>query len=100
MAAPCTLAALLAALPPASAVLLDPDPAAPPLLAGLPAAGELPWLLVGPEGGFVAAELAAAARAGVAVARLGSTALRVEQAALAAAAQALGMAQASGVAGR
>lgn len=91
VASPQALQGVLAALPPAGAVLLDPDPAVPALLACLAPAGDLPWLLVGPEGGFVAGELEAAARAGVARARLGSTALRVEQAALAAAAQALGL---------
>lgn len=87
--APQRLEALLAALPAAGARLLDPDPSAPVLLDCLPPAGDLPWLLVGPEGGFVDAEVAAAAGAGLARARLGSPALRVEQAALAAAALAL-----------
>lgn len=89
VAAPQRLADVLAAPPAEGALLLDPDPAAPPLLDRLPAEGPLPWLLVGPEGGFVAPELEAAGRAGVARVRLGSPALRVEQAALAAAAQAL-----------
>ena len=44
------------------------------------------WLLVGPEGGFTEAEREAAAAAGAATARIGSPALRVETAAVAAAA--------------
>lgn len=76
------------------AVLLDPDPLAPTLLdvlARAPRGPEYPLLLVGPEGGFTAAEVAQARDLGAQVARLGPTALRVEQAALAAAAQALGL---------
>lgn len=89
------LAALVDGLPPCGAVLLDPDPQAPRLLGWLgqraPGA-DLPWLLVGPEGGFVDAEVARAREAGVPTVQLGATALRVEQAALAAAAQTLGLA--------
>lgn len=76
------------------AVLLDPDPLAPTLLevlARAPRGPEHPLLLVGPEGGFTAEEVGEARDLGAHVARLGSTALRVEQAALAAAAQALGL---------
>lgn len=86
-------AALLAQPPPEGLVLLDPDPSAPTLLALLAARGPsapLPWLLVGPEGGFTPEEREAASARGAAVAQLCATALRVEQAALAAAAQALG----------
>lgn len=72
------------------AVLLDPDPAAAPLLEVLGAAGESAWLLVGPEGGFTEAELGSAREGSAPVARLGATALRVETAAIAAAAIALG----------
>lgn len=71
------------------ALLLDPDPAAPPLGGVLAAVRGEGWLLVGPEGGFGAQELEAARAAGVPVARLGRPALRVETAAVAAAAVAL-----------
>ncbi len=85
-------------------VLLDPDPEAPTLLSLLCAAPDagaassaaprgpaLPLLLVGPEGGFTAEEVALARERGARVARLVAPALRVELAALAAAAQALGL---------
>lgn len=71
------------------AVLLDPDPAAPrlvALLAGLSPGAALPWLVIGPEGGFTDAERTAARAAGAGRARLGVTALRVETGAIAAAA--------------
>ena len=88
VAAATPLAAVLAAAP--AACLLDPDPAAPRLASLLAAEGPLPWLLVGPEGGFTDAEVAAARAAGARRARLGTVALRTGTAALAAAAQALG----------
>lgn len=72
------------------AVLLDPDPGAPPLREVLPPAGPLPALLVGPEGGFTSEERGLAAAAGAGRASLGRTALRVETAAVAAASVALG----------
>jgi 16S rRNA (uracil1498-N3)-methyltransferase len=71
------------------AVLLDPDPAAPPLRVALPALGPLPALLVGPEGGFTEEERRLAAAAGAPRASLGRTALRIETAAVAAASVAL-----------
>jgi 16S rRNA (uracil1498-N3)-methyltransferase len=70
-------------------VLLDPDPGLPPLPDCLPASGPLPWLLVGPEGGFTESELERGKRAGGRLARLGHVALRTGTAALAAAAVAL-----------
>lgn len=76
----------------APAVLLDPDPGAPLLPGLLPATGALPRLLVGPEGGFTPGELDEARAAGVPRARLGAAVLRVENAALAAAAIALAVA--------
>jgi 16S rRNA (uracil1498-N3)-methyltransferase len=85
-----TLAGLTQAPPPEGLVLLDPDPQAPPLATRIPAQGPLPWLLVGPEGGFTASEVAAAQQVGATVARLTQTALRVELAAVAAASVALG----------
>ncbi|MDA1194614.1 MAG: 16S rRNA (uracil(1498)-N(3))-methyltransferase, partial [Planctomycetota bacterium] len=63
---------------------------AAPLGSRLPAGGVCPWLLIGPEGGFTSEELAAAQAAGASVAHLGRPALRVETAAVAAAAIALG----------
>jgi len=68
------------------AVLLDPDPAAPTLSSLAAVLDPAAWILVGPEGGFTASERESAAGAGVAVARIGTTALRVETAAIAAAA--------------
>ena len=71
------------------AILLDPDSGLSSLshaLAGLP--GPV-LLIVGPEGGFSAAEVEEAAAAGVALATLGACALRVETAARAAGAIAL-----------
>ena len=88
--APRTLADLTGAPPPEGMVLLDPDPRAPRLAERLPAQGPLPWLLVGPEGGFTVSEVAAAQRVGAKVARLTETALRIELAAVAAAALTLG----------
>lgn len=70
-------------------VLLDPDPAAPSLTSVLPPSGDLPWLLVGPEGGFTTEEVEQARRAGAPTARLARPVLRVENAALCAAALAL-----------
>ncbi len=78
-----TLDAALAA----GAILLDPDPDGVPLAAAALADDCAGWLLVGPEGGFTEAEVQAAHEAaGCFVARLGATALRVETAAIAAAA--------------
>ena len=71
------------------AVLLDPDPSAAPLAAVLEGVCPTPWLVIGPEGGFTAAETSAARAAGAPIARLGAPALRVETAAVAAAAVAL-----------
>jgi len=79
----------LEALGPEGLVLLDPDPEARALAAVLAAAASTPWLAIGPEGGFTPEELAAARAGGAAVARLGAPALRVETAAVAAAAVAL-----------
>lgn len=73
-----------------AACLLDPDPRVPRLASVLPAQGTLPWLLVGPEGGFTGDEVRAAESAGALRVRLGSVALRTGTAAIAAAAQALG----------
>lgn len=89
VAEPTPLAALLAAPPTEGLVLLDPDPQARALLTALPVGRPFPWLLVGPEGGFTAPEVATATRVGAVVARLGATALRVELAAIAAASIAL-----------
>lgn len=89
--APTRLEELLDAPPAAGLVLLDPDPSAPRLLDLLAGREPLPWLLVGPEGGFTAAEVEAARAAGAPTASLGATALRVEVAAQAAAAQSLGL---------
>ena len=78
-----------AASPPWTPVLLDTDPALPPLsrlLLGI----VCPLLLVGPEGGFAPEEAAELARAGVPAGSLGACALRTETAAVAAAAIALG----------
>ena len=74
-------------------VLLDPDPAAPTLASVLresAAASGPATLLVGPEGGFTEAEVAAARDAGVRRASVSACALRTEVAAIAAAAIALG----------
>ena len=71
------------------AVLLDPDPGAGPLDTALEGTCPTPWVVVGPEGGFTDEELAAARDAGAPIARLGAPALRVETAAVAAAAIAL-----------
>ena len=84
------LARLTQALPSEGCVLLDPDPRAPRLSAFLPERGPLPWLLVGPEGGFTASEVSAAQAVGATVARLTETALRIELAAVTAAALTLG----------
>lgn len=69
------------------AFLLDPDPQAPTLASiDLPAEQAGCALLLGPEGGFTAAEREQAEHAGVPAARLTETALRVETAAVAGAA--------------
>ena len=87
--APLSLAAVLSGAREVRPCLLDPDPGAPPLSAAIPAEGPLPWLLVGPEGGFTEEEVRAAEAAGALRVRLGTTALRTEGAARAAAAVAL-----------
>ena len=87
---PAPLATVLAARGDGAGVLLDTDPALPPLAAALGGARRV-VLLVGPEGGFTPAELEDAARAGFARASLGANALRIETAALAAAAIALSL---------
>lgn len=88
IAEPRDLDEVLAAAP--AVCLLDPDPAVPRLGAILPATGDLPWLLVGPEGGFDPDEVRRAEAAGALRVRLGTVALRTGTAAMAAAAQALG----------
>jgi len=87
---PATLETVLEVAVPV-ACLLDPDPGVPRLVSILPAQGELPWLLVGPEGGFTPHEVARAEQARALRVRLGSVALRTSTAAIAAAAQALGV---------
>lgn len=69
------------------AIVLDPDPAARPLEEALAGACPTPWVLVGPEGGFTRDELETTCTAGGTIARLGAPALRVETAAVAAAAR-------------
>ncbi|MDJ0520435.1 MAG: RsmE family RNA methyltransferase [Planctomycetota bacterium] len=72
-----------------TALLLDPDPAAPSLATAGSGSEDL-TLLIGPEGGFTESEVEAARAAGAGVARVGQAALRVETAAIAAAAVVLG----------
>jgi 16S rRNA (uracil1498-N3)-methyltransferase len=84
-----SFAELLAAPPADGLVLLDPDPAAPPLAALLEPRAPRPWLVVGPEGGLDEAERNAAFTAGVRTASLGGPVLRVELAGQAAAVLAL-----------
>ncbi|MFO0934081.1 MAG: RsmE family RNA methyltransferase [Planctomycetota bacterium] len=69
VAAPAPLATVLASRGDGAGVLLDTDPALPPLAATLGTARRV-VLLVGPEGGFTPAELDEAARAGFARASL------------------------------
>jgi len=88
VAAPQSLAAVLAA-PAALDLLLSPEPSALPLPAWLAQAGATSEtrpmrLLVGPEGGFDAAEASAALNAGFRACRLGPRVLRTETAGLAA----------------
>ena len=73
----------LRARPPASAGIV-PDPAAAAGIGALPAPTGPLDLLIGPEGGLSADEVARAARAGMTPARLGPRILRAETAALAA----------------
>jgi 16S rRNA (uracil1498-N3)-methyltransferase len=92
VADPVTLDALLARPPAPRLVVLDPDPAAPRLV-DLAASGHGSLCcLIGPEGGFTETELQACLTAGARVAALSACVLRVEQAAVTAAAQALGRA--------
>ncbi len=86
------LLAFLSGLAPEAALLLDPDPAAPSLVDLLPAKGPLPWLLVGPEGGFADGELSQCRDAGLRTAQLGASALRIGTAASSAAAIAVALA--------
>jgi 16S rRNA (uracil1498-N3)-methyltransferase len=89
--APEDFAAALARAAGGPPILLHPHPApgrgAPPALGALlDEEGSLPPLWIGPEGGFSPAEVDRALSAGARIARLGSTILRVETAAMAAAA--------------
>ena len=83
------LATLLAGAADGTRVLLDTDPAAPPMTEVVRGVTGEVVLLVGPEGGFTDAEVAAAQAAGARVASVGGCALRTETAAVAAAAVAL-----------
>lgn len=69
-------------------LLLHPGPGAAPIRDFFPPAGSTrpasALVLVGPEGGFTEDEVARARAAGLAIARLGPTVLRVETAAIAA----------------
>ena len=67
---------------PGLSLLLDPD-GLPPAAVSLPPAAAGIRLLIGPEGGFTAAERAAARAAGFLPVRLGPRILRLETAALA-----------------
>lgn len=69
-------------------ILLDTAPGLPPLGERI-APGDSPWILVGPEGGFDEAEMAALAAVAVPAASLGRCALRTELAAVVAAGIAL-----------
>ena len=71
------------------ALMLDPDPRAPSLMAALGMGDKTPWILIGPEGGFTELEVAAAHDAEARIACISSLALRTTTAALAAAAIAL-----------
>jgi 16S rRNA (uracil1498-N3)-methyltransferase len=84
-----SFAALLAEPPAAGLLLLDPDPAAPPLHVLLAPEAPRPWLVVGPEGGLDETERKAAFTAGARTASLGGPVLRVELAGQAAAVVAL-----------
>jgi 16S rRNA (uracil1498-N3)-methyltransferase len=89
IAAPHTIAELLAAEAAAQAILADPH--APPLdAAAVRDPGREIVGLVGPEGGFTGDEIAAAERAGAIRAGLGPHILRVETAAIALAARLAG----------
>jgi len=89
VAAPAVLAAALAAPDlPARRLVLSPDEAGRSLRALLPDRGATA-LLVGPEGGFAAAEVEAAQAAGFAPVSLGPRVLRVETAAIVAVALAM-----------
>lgn len=67
-------------------LLLDPDPARGSLAQVLGSGEGIPWILVGPEGGFTEGEIASATEAGSPIARLGGLALRTGTAAVVAAA--------------
>jgi 16S rRNA (uracil1498-N3)-methyltransferase len=85
--APRTVAAAIAAMPGGSRVVIA-DPGGAPLdPVGLAAGATNVLALVGPEGGFTAAELAAAEAAGAVRASLGPHVLRIETAAIALAAR-------------
>jgi 16S rRNA (uracil1498-N3)-methyltransferase len=71
----------------AGAPVVIADPGGGPLAAAVPAAATEAIALVGPEGGFTEAELAAADRAGAVRVSLGPHILRVETAAIALAAR-------------
>ena len=81
VSAPTALAAALAAELPDRRIVLSPEAGGRPLRALLPDRGATA-LLVGPEGGFAAAEVEAARAAGFQAASLGSRILRVETAAI------------------
>lgn len=79
-----TLEALLAEPFAGARRMLHLSEDAAPLAETLPAEGEAVRILVGPEGGFTAEEVARCVAAGERVARLGRARLRIETAALAA----------------
>lgn len=85
--APATLSEALTACPAAAVYYCDADPAHPALPAGIHAsATKSALILIGPEGGFTDAEITAIRSAGGRPARLAESILRVETAAVAAAA--------------
>ncbi len=87
---PLSVAAALADMPPGSRVVIA-DPGGPPLdPRGLAAGATNLLALVGPEGGFTVAEIAAAEQAGAIRVSLGPHILRIETAAIALAARLAG----------